>query len=154
MFSRLTPFLEEGEKIGDGFFTSDTPRGVSFGIYEVLKNGRPKSDRVLITVSKATDESVLVGGNPLQVDVLSGLGQLSMLDLATGVESSITLEPGVTVSIPTGNIMYSYHNQGEKELVLRDTCPEFNPDNEPSAVAVFSAIRGVIGYPDIATTIC
>ncbi len=121
-----TPFIEEG--------------GIDFDIMTVSSPGMKEGDRVLLNIATKTGDSVLMGGNPLAVDVLRGAGKLVTTDLKDGSISETPLTPGQHLTIPTDNIVYRYENTGERTLVLRDTCLDFDLNHEPRAEQVVSAL--------------
>jgi mannose-6-phosphate isomerase-like protein (cupin superfamily) len=59
--------------------------------------------------------------------VISGVGEVWLKDIKTDEEKVITLQPGVTVKIPSASIV-QYRNTGEKNLIL------FVPTNPPYGV--------------------
>jgi hypothetical protein len=120
--------------------------GVDFDIITISHPDIAESDRVLLNIATKTEESVLIGGNPLNVTVLKGLGELTMIDLKDGSQSVSVLSPGVKATIPSDNIIYWYENKGPNNLLLRDSCFGFDIAHEPSVEAVVQALsRTILG---------
>lgn len=146
--SKKSPFgsyLEDGEKI-----VASTPivdeSGVDFDVMTVASPGMKEGDRVLLNIATKTGDNVLIGGNPLGIDVLRGAGRLVVTDLKDGSVTETQLEPGQHLTIPSDNVVYSYENTGNGNLMLRDTCLDFSLAHEPSAQDVVHALsRTLIG---------
>lgn len=138
-------YLGDHEKIVDS-----TPivreGGVEFDIMTVSSPWMKEGDRVLLNIATRTGDSVLIGGNALNIDVLRGAGRLVTTDLKDGSVNETPLEPGQHLTIPSDNVVYRYENTGDGNLLLRDTCLDFSLAHEPSAQDVVQALsRTLIG---------
>ena len=113
-------------------------------IYMVAKPGRGEHDRVFLDIRTETAPCLLTGGNSFKIETLHGFGRAALLDIATGEQRNIFLEPGVDVEIPTG-VVYSYANCGEdgSQLILRDTAENFDLADEVTAANMATAITNL-----------
>ncbi len=132
------PYLFIGESLGTRIDQIDDEQ--SYYIWPVKNQDLGKSGRVLLDIYTRTKPSVLIGGNSVQVDVLEGLGTLTIIQLADGSQEERVLEPGVRTNIPSNNVAYWYENTGAGNLLLRDTCPGFDPTHEPLAEDLVRAL--------------
>jgi hypothetical protein len=141
--SGFSRFLETEEKVVGSTPITDE-EGVDFDIITISHPDITEGDRVLLDIATKTGKNVLIGGNPLDVTVLKGLGELTMIDLKDGTRSVNVLKPGVRVTIPSDNIVYWYENKGPNNLLLRDSCPGFDIAHEPSVGDVVQAMSKTI----------
>lgn len=128
---RINQFLRPDEAVVDTI-TSDSGVEVDYSIFVLERPDLKTGDEVLLEIRGKLEPCVLVGGNPLKIDVVQGFGRLATIDLENGTASDIFLEPGTEAVVPASNTLYWYENIGEDSLVLRDHCDDFDPANEPS----------------------
>lgn len=97
-------------------------------------------DTVLLDVHTETEYNTLIGGNPLMLEILSGRAEIHMVDHKTGASHYSYVEPGMGALIPSDNVSYRYVRRGEEPLLIRDTCPNFDPMHEPRTEDVAAAL--------------
>jgi len=120
----------------------------AFYIWPISSPTLGKSDRVLLDIYTQTEPNVLIGGNKLNVDVLEGIGKLTVVNFLDGEIVERQLEPGMKVDIPAENVAYWYENQGRNNLLLRDTCTDFDPINEPLLEDVVRTLASLYSYTE------
>lgn len=123
--------LEQGEKVvGIEHITDDN--AVDFRILYVNSPKLAEGSRVFLAIKTETTKNVLIGGNLLNIDVVRGMGWLTIINLKDGTSTDTMLSRGMIVDIPSDNYAYWYENTSESDdLVLRDTCPNFSTAHEP-----------------------
>lgn len=139
-----TPFLFIGESMCKRVNCIDDEGAYSYYIWPVTNPDKGQNDRVLLDIYTETKKLVLTGGNPLTTDVLEGQGKLHMVYLKDGSATERELEVDMRVVIPTDNVIYWYENTGDVNLLIRDTCSEFDNKNEPSLQAVAQALVSLV----------
>jgi hypothetical protein len=109
--------------------------------YMVGKPGRADNDRVFLDVQNKTEACILTDGNPFTIETMHGFGRLALVDIETGEQKDIFLEPGVNVDIPVG-VVYDYTNCGEEgsQLIIRDTGTDFRLEDEATVAAMTAAL--------------
>ncbi len=137
--SNINQFLKPGETVVDTI-TNASGGEVDYSIYVLERSDLSTGDEVLLEISSKLEPCVLIGGNPLKIDVVQGFGRLAIIDLKSGAGSEIFLEPGVEAEVPANNILYWYENMGEDQLILRDHCDDFGPANEPGLADVVNRL--------------
>jgi len=135
-------FLEPGETLGTTINFGDDENNPTFLLHPVLRAGRADDDRVLLEIRSNSEPLVLVGGNPLHIETLHGLGSVATVDLATGEKTVEELQPGTTIDIQPGGIHW-YENLSE--LLVRDTSLDFQLANEVRLGDFVQAIADTIG---------
>lgn len=117
-------------------------------IHLLRSPGYKDKDRALLEVRTKMRPCAYIGdGNPLSLEVKDGFGKLRTVDLQTGDIAERFLEPGWTGEVPSG-VIYWYENFGsekDSDLVILDTCPDFDAENEPAlsdVVERFIALAG------------
>ncbi len=138
MGSSFERYLLDGETLGKPIVSGEL--GSSFYIWPINSSEHESGDRVILDIPSATEPNILIGGNPLNIEVLDGFGRLRAIELASRKEENKFLEPGVELEIPSDNIIYYYENLGESSLVIRDTCPSFRLEHEPLVKNVAEAL--------------
>ena len=146
MYKPIQSYLEESESLTDSqAFGNDS--GADFTIHFIKGPHAKYGDRVFVDVGSYTEDSVLIGGNPLHLKVVQGSGKLVTLDLKDGTSSTTDLEPGTIATVPSINNVYRYEKTSDDNLVIQDTCLDFNPDHEPSAEKVVRDLTAMIFGP-------
>lgn len=137
-------FLNSGEYIKETAVIADD--GSDFSILTISGGGIQEGDEVLLDIRTRTGKNALIGGNPLSIKVLQGIGSLLITDLKTGEATATLLVPGTEVKVPSDNIVYWYENwDNEESLVLRDACPGFDPKHEPHLEDLAKAAVRLLG---------
>jgi hypothetical protein len=141
--AEVRDFLSIDEKVYDKVVCFRPNQDVRYTIWTLAKNGTENEDDVILEIHKSTEPCVLIGGNPLELSVVSGFGHLATRDLRNGGTFDLLLEPGTKFTIPSDNTLYWYENKGTDPLFIRDHCEAFNFENEPTLEMVVKAFTGL-----------
>ena len=121
-------YLPEGSEV----FSTINEDGLD--IHLVRSPGYNDGDQALLVVHTKMRPCAYLAGNPLQLEVKQGQGRLQTVNLATSEIISTDLQPGWTGEVHPG-VVYWYENAedaSQQDLVVLDTCVDFNPDHEPA----------------------
>src|SRR4029079_2961134 len=74
---------------------------IDFSVHFLARPGLVIGNEIFVEVRKSSDNLVLIGGNPLHLEVIYGFGWLATVDLRTGekqntylsVDDQLTIEP-------------------------------------------------------------
>jgi len=140
--SKYEFYLEPGDLV-TAVENHDTD-GNSFDIAYIQNPSLKDGSRVILDIHTKTGKNVLIGGNPLYISNLKGIGRISMVDLKNGKRHDVFLEPGTGAIVPSENVLYWYDNLCDfGDLIVQDTCPNFDPAHEPSLQAVTEVLTGL-----------
>lgn len=121
---------------------------VDYSIHTIKREGLRDGDEVLLEIRPIlTEEVVLVGGNPLELEVLHGRGEIHEIDLATGEKTTTYLDVNNQKlhTISPSNTLYWYGNPyAFSTFVVRDHCDDFDPANEPGLDKVVDGLIRVM----------
>lgn len=131
LIMQLNKFLQPDETIVDKIHSDSDNPDVDYSIFVLQRHGLKTGDEVLLEIRGSAEPCVLIGGNPLKLNILQGFGRLAILELATSEMRNIFLEVGDDVEVPTANTVYWYENMGDEPFAVRDHCDAFDPANEP-----------------------
>ncbi len=140
----VIPFLRNKEAIDETIEIHPKETEVDYSIHILSHPDLNLGEEVLLEIRKSSEPCVLIGGNPVQLDVLYGVGRLAMIELATGKKTVVPLDPGTQVEVSSHNNLYWYENDGEDPLVIRDHCDNFDLNNEPSLHDVVVALSNIV----------
>ncbi len=134
-------FLVPGETLVESIHLDVDPH--KYTVHVVDRGDIKIGDEVIIEVMTSTEPCILIAGSPLELNVLSGAGRLVMRTLESGDEQTEALIEDDLLAVPAANTLYWYENLGQGNLVLRDHCDDFNPDNEPTLREVATALSSL-----------
>ncbi|MCA9331035.1 hypothetical protein KC957_03225 [Candidatus Saccharibacteria bacterium] len=118
---------------------------MDYDVHVLERPGLSTGDEVLLDIRSQTERLVLIGGNALELEGISGTGTVIMYDLATGERNDVTLGVGKRTQVSPNNTLYWYENSGEESFIVRDHCDGFVPEHEPSAEDVAKGVIGLLG---------
>ncbi len=138
----IQEFLRDGETIsestkvgGSGF--------VDYDIHAVQREGLKDGDEVILDIRFMSECLVLIGGNPLDLEVIQGDGIVDEIDLKTGERTTRILfsDSNNRHQISPENTLYWYLNpDSSSNFLVRDHCDDFDPKNEPTLEKVAEAV--------------
>jgi len=149
--SSVEAFLLEGEHIGESFANTSDITSVDYTAHVIQRPGLKSGDEVLLEIRGFGEPCILMGGNSIELEVVSGFGKLAMIDLTVANITDIPLAPGTKAVVPPKNTLYWYENGTDDPLIVRDRCDDFDSSNEPTLEKVVNALHG---GPPIAQVSC
>jgi hypothetical protein len=132
-------FLGSNEKLADKVVVFKPEDNVRYVLYMLAVDGEQTEDDVILEITNNTEPCVLIDGNKLELNVLSGLGRLTVLDLESGEREVTDLTEGTQTQVSSQNTIYWYENTGDQPLFIHDHCDGFDTANEPTLRNVVDA---------------
>ncbi len=132
-------YLRHGESISDSS-VEITEHG-TVGVHTVERAGLRSGDEVLLDIVGNSEPLVLIGGNAARIEVQTGWGLLTIMDLCDpAVQDHVQLRTNDTYRIPSTNSVYWYSADSDQNWIIRDRCTGFESKFEPTAQQVVDAL--------------
>lgn len=137
--NKVESCLRHGESISTSSIEI-TEKG-TVGVHTIERDGLRPGDEVLLDIRGDSEPLVLIGGNATRIEVQTGWGWLNIMDLCDPVDQDdIQLRTNDTYRIPSTNTVYWYSADPAQNWIVRDRCPGFRPEFEPTAREVVDAL--------------
>lgn len=115
-----------------------------YDVHILERPGLTTGDEVLLDIRSQTERLVLIGGNALELEGVSGAGVVVMYDLSSGERQDVTLGVGDRAQVSPNNTLYWYENSGQEPFVVRDHCDGFVAEHEPCAEDVAKGLISLL----------